>query len=69
MVALAVLFVVLGSSSVVAIAAFGTLAPSRSAPLLDRMREWLTGHNRDVISAILLIAGLALSARAITAWL
>ena len=66
-VALAVLFVVLGSSSVVAVAAFGTLAPSRSAPLLDRTRAWLIVHNRAVINAILLVAGLALSARALTA--
>jgi Sap, sulfolipid-1-addressing protein len=65
-VALAVLFVVLGSSSVVAVAAFGTFAPTRSAPLLDRMRAWLTVHNRAVINAILIVAGLALSARAIT---
>lgn len=60
---LAVLFVVLGSSSVVAVAALGTLAPGRSAVFLQRLRVWLTVHNRAVITAILIAAGLALTAR------
>jgi Sap, sulfolipid-1-addressing protein len=66
MVALAVLFVVLGSSTVVGVAAFGTFAPGRSEPLLGRMRGWLTLHNRAVINAILLVFGVALSARGLT---
>jgi len=64
--ALAVLFIVLGSSSVVAVAALGTLAPRRSAPLLERMRAWLTVHNRAVITAILLVLGVSLTARGLT---
>jgi hypothetical protein len=65
-VALAVLFVVLGSSSVAAIAAIGTFAPDRSAAFLDRMRAWLTLHNRAVITAILIVLGVALTARGIS---
>jgi hypothetical protein len=61
--ALAALFVVLGSSSVVAVAALGTFAPRRSAAFLDRMRAWVTAHNRAVITAILLVLGLFLAAR------
>ena len=65
-VALAVLFVVLGSSSVAAIAALGTFAPHRSGAFLDRMRAWLTLHNRAVITAILIVLGVALTARGVT---
>jgi hypothetical protein len=61
--ALAALFVVLGSSSVVAVAALGTFAPRRSAAFLDRMRAWVTAHNRAVITAILLVFGVFLAAR------
>jgi hypothetical protein len=61
--ALAALFVVLGSSSVVAVAALGTFAPRRSAAFLDRMRAWVTAHNRAVITAILLVLGVFLAAR------
>jgi len=57
---------VLGSSTVVGVAAFGTFAPGRSEPLLGRMRGWLTLHNRAVINAILLVFGVALSARGLT---
>ena len=60
---LAVLFVVLGSSSVAGIAALGTFAPDRSAAFLDRMRAWVTAHNRAVITAILLLLGALLAAR------
>lgn len=60
---LAVLFVVLGSSSVAGIAALGTFAPERSAAFLDRMRAWVTAHNRAVITAILLLLGVLLVAR------
>lgn len=62
-VALALLFVVLGSSSVIAVAALGTFAPRRSAHHLERMRSWLTVHNRAVITAILLVLGAMLTAR------
>ena len=62
---LAVLFVVIGSSTVIAVAALGTFVPSRSAPFLARMRGWLTVHNGEVITAILLLFGLALTARGI----
>jgi hypothetical protein len=61
--ALAALFVVLGSSSVIAVAALGTFAPRRSAAFLDRMRAWVTAHNRAVITAILLVLGAYLGAR------
>jgi Sap, sulfolipid-1-addressing protein len=61
--ALATLFVVLGSSSVVAVAALGTFAPRRSAAFLDRMRAWVTAHNRAVITVILLVLGVFLAAR------
>jgi hypothetical protein len=61
--ALAALFVVLGSSSVVAVAALGTFVPHRSAAFLDRMRSWVTAHNRAVITAILLVLGVFLAAR------
>jgi hypothetical protein len=54
---------VLGSSSVVAVAALGTFAPRRSAAFLDRMRAWVTAHNRAVITAILLVLGVFLAAR------
>jgi len=61
--ALVVLFVVLGSSSVAGIAALGTFAPSRSAAFLDRLRAWVTAHNRAVITVILLALGALLAAR------
>jgi len=61
--ALAALFVVLGSSSVAGVAALGTFAPRRSAAFLDRMRAWLTVHNRAIITAILLVFGGSISAR------
>ncbi|MEI7759387.1 MAG: GAP family protein [Thermoleophilia bacterium] len=63
--ALAIIFVILGSSTVVAVAALGTFAPSRSEAFLARMREWLTVHNSEVLAAILLLFGLALTARGI----
>jgi len=66
MAALAVLFVVLGSSSVVAVAALGTFAPGRSAGFLGRIRAWLTVHNRAVITAILLVFGLSIGARGLS---
>jgi len=62
-IALSVLFVVLGSSSVAGIAALGTFAPERSAAFLERMRAWVTAHNRAVITAILLVLGAFLAAR------
>ena len=65
-IALGALFVVLGSSSVVGVAAFGTFAPGRSGPFLDRMRAWLTVHNRGVINAILVVFGVLLAARGLT---
>jgi len=64
-VALAVLFVILGSSTVIAVAALGTFASSRSAPFLARMRAWLTVHNAAVMTGILLVFGVALTARGI----
>lgn len=66
MIALAVVFVVLGSSTVVGVAAFGTFAARRSEALLGRMRGWLTLHNRAVINGILLVLGVALSARGLS---
>ena len=66
MAALAILFVILGSSSVVTVAALGTFAPRRSAGFLDRMRGWLTVHNRAVITAILLVLGVSITARGLT---
>ena len=65
MAALAILFVVLGSSSVVTVATLGTFAPRRSAAFLDRMRAWLTVHNRALITTILLILGVSLTARSL----
>jgi hypothetical protein len=62
-IALSVLFVLLGSSSVAGIAALGTFAPERSAGFLGRMRAWVTAHNRAVITAILLALGALLAAR------
>ncbi|HET7743453.1 MAG TPA: GAP family protein [Gaiellaceae bacterium] len=63
MAALALLFVALGSSSVVLVAALGTFAPDRSGAYLARMRMWLTLHNRAVITAILLVFGVSLAVR------
>jgi hypothetical protein len=65
-VALVVLFVVLGSSTVAGVAALGTFAPSRSEAALTRLRAWLTVHSRMVITAILLFFGLSLTARGLT---
>jgi len=53
----------LGSSSVAGVAALGTFAPSRSAALLERMRAWVTAHNRTVITTIVLVVGGYLAAR------
>ena len=60
---LAVIFVIVGSSTVIAVAALGTFAPSRSEAFLARMRAWLTVHNNQVLTAILLLFGVALTAR------
>ena len=57
------LFVVLGSSSVAGVAALGTFAPHRSAAFLERMRAWVTAHNRAVITTIVLVLGGYLAAR------
>ena len=62
---LAVVFVIFGSSTVLAVAALGTFAPSRSEAFLARMRAWLTVHNSEVLTAILLLFGVALVARGI----
>jgi hypothetical protein len=62
---LAVIFVIVGSSTVIAVAALGTFAPSRSEAFLARMRAWLTVHNSEVLTAILLVFGVALIARGI----
>lgn len=61
--ALVVLFIVLGSSSVAGVAALGTFAPHRSAAFLERMRAWVTAHNRAVITTIVLVLGGYLAAR------
>ncbi len=61
--ALVVLFIVLGSSSVAGVAALGTFAPHRSAAFLERMRAWVTAHNRAVITTIVLVLGAYLAAR------
>ena len=61
--ALVVLFVVLGSSSVAGVAALGTFAPRRSAAFLERLRAWVTAHNRAVITTIVLVLGGYLAAR------
>jgi hypothetical protein len=60
---LVVLFVVLGSSTVAGVAALGTFAPNRSAAFLERMRAWVTAHNRAVITTIVLVLGGYLAAR------
>ena len=62
---LAVTFVIVGSSTVIAVAALGTFAPSRSEAFLARMRAWLTIHNSEVLTAILLLFGVALISRGI----
>jgi hypothetical protein len=61
--ALAALFVVLGSSSVIAVAALGTFAQRRSEAFLERMRVSVTAHNRAVITTILFVLGAYLAAR------
>jgi len=65
-VALCVLFVVVGSSTVVAVAAVGTFS-NRSDELLARLRVWLTVHSRAVITGILLVVGILLVARGVGA--
>lgn len=67
-VALCVLFVLVGSSTVVAVAAVGTFT-DRSAELLARLRRWLMLHSRAVITAILLVVGIVLAARGVSALL
>lgn len=59
----AVIFVILGSSTVFAVAALGTFAPARSAPFLTKMRAWLTVHNAAVMTGILLVFGALLTTR------
>jgi hypothetical protein len=54
---------VLGSSSVAGVAALGTFAPIRSVAFLERMRAWVTAHNRTVITTIVLVVGGYLAAR------
>ena len=60
-IALAVVFVVLGSSSVAGVAALATFAAQRSAPLIERMRLWLTLNNQAVVTAILVVFGITLT--------
>lgn len=64
-VALCVIFVVVGSSTVVAVAAIGTFS-DRSDELLARLRLWLTIHSRAVITALLLAVGTLLSVRGLS---
>lgn len=64
-VALCVLFVVVGSSTVVGVAAIGTFS-NRSDELLARLHRWLTAHNRTVITAILLALGVLLAVRGLS---
>jgi hypothetical protein len=64
-VALCVLFIVVGSSTVISVAAVGTFS-HRSDELLARLRAWLTLHSRRVITAILLAAGTLLLARGVS---
>jgi len=59
--ALSIVFVAVGSASVVAVAAIGTLAPARSDAFLCRLRAWLVRHNRAVLTAILLAFGVVLT--------
>ena len=66
MAALALVFIVLGSSTVVLVAALGTFAPDRSGAYLARMRAWLVIHNRAVVTAILLVFGAMLTARGVS---
>ncbi len=66
MAALALVFVLLGSSTVVLVAALGTFAPDRSGAFLARMRAWLMVHNRAVVTAILLVFGATLTARGVS---
>jgi hypothetical protein len=63
--ALSALFVLLGSSSVVGIAVLGT-STKRADVVLGRLRAWITAHNRVVIDAILVIAGLSLIGKGVT---
>jgi Sap, sulfolipid-1-addressing protein len=60
-VALGILFVVLGASAVVAVAAIGTFAPDRSKPMLDRFRRWSAIHSRTLVTALLILIGLVLA--------
>src|SRR5881394_1559476 len=53
-VALAMIFILLGSSSVVAV------------PALGRLHAWLTVHNKTVITAIIVLFGVALTIRGLT---
>ena len=64
MVALGVLFVVVGSSTVVAVAAIGTFS-DHSEELLARLRRWLTIRSRAVITTILLAVGALLTIRGV----
>jgi hypothetical protein len=63
--ALSAFFVILGSSSVVGIAVLGT-STKRADVVLGRLRAWITAHNRAVINAILVIAGLSLIGKGVT---
>ena len=64
-VALCVLFVAVGSSTVVGVAAFGTFT-NRSEERLARLRGWLVAHSRDVITAILVAVGILLCVRGLS---
>ena len=64
-VALCVVFIVVGSSTVVTVAAIGTFS-NRSDELLARLRLWLTIHSRAVITALLLAVGTLLSVRGLS---
>lgn len=64
-VALCVVFVVIGSSTVVAVAGIGTFS-HRSDELLARLRGWLTIHSRQVVTGILLVVGVVLAVRGLT---
>jgi len=64
-VALCLLFVVVGSSTVVTVAAIGTFS-DRSDEILTRLRLWLTIHSRAVITALLLALGALLAVRGLS---
>nr|WP_279388344.1 GAP family protein [Novosphingobium sp. PhB57] len=66
-VTVAVLYVLLASSTVLVPVSAFLLAWQRVKPWLDEMRDWLTQHNAAIMSVLLLVIGMMMAGKGLIA--